>query len=263
MNRMLIFGLGYSASHLAEKLRADGWQVNATGRAGNLEFTDDAAVKQAIASASHILSSVPPDRHTGADPVLARYGEAIKSAPAHWTGYISSTGVYGDVGGAWVDESAPIGGGRRKDRSDADQAWQDLRDNVTVFRLPGIYGPGRSPLDRVRSGEAKRIDMPQQIFSRIHVSDIAAAIRASFDGPPGVYNIADDLPAPQHEVIAYAATLLGIAVPPLLTLEQADLSPMALGFYAENRRVANGKAKRLLGWQPQYRDYKSGLQSLL
>lgn len=265
MPQMLIFGMGYTASRLTERLRADGWTVTGTRREaqdGCIAFDDETAVLAAMADATHILSSVPPARDDN-EPVLDHYGEAIQSASLHWSGYLSSTGVYGDVDGAWVDESAPIGSGRRKARSEADRRWQQLRSDMHVFRLPGIYGPGRSPLTRVRSGKARRVNMPGQVFSRIHVDDIVSAVIASFDGPTGVYNISDDMPAAQHEVIAHAARLLGMDVPPLLSLEDANLSQAALGFYEENRRVANGKAKRLLNWQPQYPDYKVGLQSLL
>ncbi|WP_417593084.1 SDR family oxidoreductase [Parasphingorhabdus sp.] len=262
---MLIFGMGYTASRLAERLRSDGWSVTGTRREaqdGCLAFDDEPAVLEALSEATHILSSVPP-AHDDSEPVLDHYGEAIRSASQQWSGYLSSTGVYGDVDGAWVDESAPIGSGRRRARSEADQRWQGLRDNMHVFRLPGIYGPGRSPLTRVRDGKGKRVDMPEQVFSRIHIDDIVSAIIASLDGPAGVYNIADNLPAPQHQVIAHAARLLGMDIPPLLSLEDANLSQAALGFYEENRRVANGKAKRLLRWEPRYPDYKAGLQSLL
>ena len=265
MPRMLIFGMGYTASRLALRLRAEGWEVIGTRREagdGALAFDDAPSVLAALQSASHVLSSVPPARD-GSEPVLDHYGAAIRSSQLQWSGYLSSTGVYGDADGAWVDESAPIGSGRRKARSEADQSWQDLRDDLHVFRLPGIYGPGRSPLDRVREGKSSRIDMPGQVFSRIHVDDIIAAVIASFDGPAGVYNISDDLPAPQHEIVAHAARLLGLEVPPLQSLEEADLSEVALGFYAENRRVANGRAKRLLGWEPRYPDYKAGMQALL
>ena len=265
MPRMLIFGMGYCSSRLAQRLRADGWEVIGTRRKaqdGAIAFDNEPAVLGALESASHVLSSVPPARD-GSEPLLDRYGEAVRAASLQWSGYLSSTGVYGDADGAWVDESAPIGSGRRKARSEADQRWQELRDDMHVFRLPGIYGPGRSPLDRVRDGKSSRIDMPGQIFSRIHVDDIVAAVMASFAGPAGVYNISDDLPAPQHEIVAHAARLLGIAVPPLQSLEEANLSQAALGFYEENRRVANGKAKRLLGWEPQYPDYKAGMQALL
>ena len=176
MARMLIFGMGYAAGHLAERLRARGWEVSGTtcdGRGDTLPFGDAGAVLAAVRSATHIMSSVPPAE--GADPVLARYGEAIALAPAAWVGYFSSTGVYGDTGGAWVDESAPVKG-RRADRNAADAAWQALRGNVRVFRLPGIYGPGRSILDRIREGRAHRIALPDQVFSRIHVDDIAAIL---------------------------------------------------------------------------------------
>jgi nucleoside-diphosphate-sugar epimerase len=261
---MLIFGLGYTASRIAAAFRRDGWHVTGTRRMADGEaiaFDDADAVPAAIASATHILSSVPPE--SDADPVLARYGRAIAAAPARWSGYLSSTGVYGDSGGAWVDESAPIGGGRRSARADADRAWTALRRDMRVFRLPGIYGPGRSALDRVRGGRAHRIDLPAQIFSRVHVDDIVSGVRASIDrGPPGVYNLADDRPASQNAVIEAACDLLGLALPPLLPLEQAGLTPAARAFYAENRRVANGKAKRLLGWAPLYPDYRAGLGAL-
>ncbi|PHR20504.1 MAG: NAD(P)-dependent oxidoreductase [Sphingopyxis sp.] len=265
MGRMLIFGMGYTASRLADRLQANGWEVIGTRREaknGALAFDDRGSVLAALESATHVLSSVPPSRD-GSEPVLHGYGTEIGSAALKWSGYLSSTGVYGDADGAWVDESAPIGSGRRKARSKADQSWQDLRSDMHVFRLPGIYGPGRSPLDRVREGKSSRIDMPGQVFSRIHADDIVSAVIASFDGPPGAYNISDDLPAPQHEIVAHSARLLDIDVPPLQSLEEANLSQAALGFYEENRRVANGKAKRLLGWEPQYPDYKAGLQALL
>jgi len=221
-------------------------------------FDDEAAVLTALDNATHILSSVPP-MGEGGDPVLQKYGAIIAASAVSWTGYLSSTGVYGDTGGAWVDESAPVGEGRRTARAQADLAWQALRNDVRVFRLPGIYGPGRSALERVTDGKAHRIDMPGQIFSRVHVDDIVDAVRASFDGPAGVYNIADDAPASQNAVIEYACDLLQRDWPPLLSIEAAGLSPMARGFYAENRRIANGKAKRLLVWLPRYTDYRMGL----
>ena len=258
---ILIFGMGYTATRLADRLRADGWLVTGTRRmsAGDaVAFDDTAAVLAALENATHILSSVPP-MGEGGDPVLQKYGAAIAASAVSWTGYLSSTGVYGDTGGAWVDESAPVGEGRRTARAQADLAWQALRNDVRVFRLPGIYGPGRSALERVTDGKAHRIDMPGQIFSRVHVDDIVEAVRASFDGPAGVYNIADDAPASQNTVIEYACDLLQLEWPPLLSIEAAGLSPMARGFYAENRRVANGKAKKLLNWQPRYAHYRLGL----
>ena len=253
--------MGYTATRLADRLRADGWLVTGTRRMSGgdaVAFDDEAAVRTAFDNATHILSSVPP-MGEGGDPVLQKYGAAIAASAVSWTGYLSSTGVYGDTGGAWVDESAPVGEGRRTARAQADLAWQALRNDVRVFRLPGIYGPGRSALERVTDGKAHRIDMPGQIFSRVHVDDIVDAVRASFDGPAGVYNIADDAPASQNAVIEYACDLLQLEWPPLLSIEAAGLSPMARGFYAENRRVANGKAKRLLNWQPRYAHYRLGL----
>lgn len=261
MPALFVFGMGYSATRLATELRAQGWSVSGTSRGGadgTMRFDDHAAVVAAVASSTHILSSVPPAAD-GTDAVLNTYGVALRSAPAHWFGYLSSTGVYGDTGGAWVDERAPLKG-RRGGRNTADLAWQGLRDDVRVFRLPGIYGPSRSALERVREGKAHRVDNPHQVFSRVHVDDIVSGVVASFaNGPAGVYNLADDLPAPQNTVIDYACALLKTAPPPLIALDDPTLSAMARAFYAENRRVANGKAKRLLNWQLRYPDYRAGL----
>ena len=258
MSRLLVFGLGYTASRIARRLAGDGWHVVGTsrdGRGDTIRFDDAAAVMTEIAAATHILSSVPPEHD--ADPVLARYGSALLRTRA-WLGYLSSTGVYGDAGGAWVDETAPTGTGRRPARTHADADW--LAIGARVFRLPGIYGPGRSALDRVREGKAHRVDMAGQIFSRIHVDDIVSGVIAGFDGPAGAYNLADDHPCGQNAVMEYAASLLGLPAPPFAPLD--TLSPMARGFYAENRRVAGGKAKRLLGWAPLYPDYRLGLRAL-
>lgn len=261
MPHLFIFGLGYSAGRLAQRLTGAGWSIEATGSAGTLPFEDDDAVRAALGRATHILSSVPPGE--AGDPVLARYGAAITAAPAGWIGYLSSTGVYGDTGGAWVDESAPVGGGRRSARVAADDAWQALGRPVHIFRLPGIYGPGRSVIERIREGRARRIALPGQIFSRVHVDDIVGGVIAGMKGPAGLYNLADDLPCPQNTVIEHGCALLGLPMPPLQTLAEAGLSPAAAAFYAENRRVANGKAKRLLGWQPLYPDYRAGLAACL
>ncbi|MEI6640537.1 MAG: SDR family NAD(P)-dependent oxidoreductase [Novosphingobium sp.] len=259
--KLFIFGMGYTSQVIAARLRGAGWEVSGTGREGTHRFEDRDAVLAALSGASHVLSSVPPARD-GGDPVLDAFGEALASAPAGWIGYLSSTGVYGDTGGAWVDESAQVGTGRRSARTAADLAWQELGARVRVFRLPGIYGPGRSALDRVRDGAARRIALEGQVFSRVHVADIASGVIAGMEGPGGVYNLADDEPSSQNAVIEEAARLLGVAPPPLQTLEEAALSPMALAFYAENRRVANGKAKRLLGWRPAYPTYREGLRAL-
>lgn len=263
MAHLLIFGLGYTAKRIAASLEALGWQVEATGSDGNVDFQNREAVLAALGQASHVLSSVPPDRSSGLDPVLDAYGRDFPSA---WYGYLSSTGVYGDRQGAWVDESTPTiaetGTGRRNARAEADALW--VRHDARVFRLPGIYGPTRSALDRVREGKARRIDLPGQVFSRIHVDDIASGVVAALtgDAPPGPYNLGDDLPASGNAVTEHACRLLGVEPPPLETLEEADLSEMARGFYMENRRVANGKAKRVLGWTPQFPTYVEGLESL-
>ncbi len=261
---MLIFGMGYTASRLAETLCGQGWQVTGTRRMSGgdaVAFDDRHAVLNALDSATHILSSVPPLAE-GGDPVLMAYGDALVASKVAWMGYLSSTGVYGDTGGAWVDESAPVGEGRRTARTEADVAWQELSNDVRVFRLPGIYGPGRSALDRVRDGKAHRIDLPDQVFSRINVDDIVLAVIASFAGPAGVYNIADDEPTSQNAVIEHACDLLGLDWPSLQSIDEAGLSPMARGFYAENRRISNRKAKRLLGWEPTYSNYKQGLAAI-
>lgn len=256
MSRILIFGPGYTARRIAAAL--EGWQIVPIDRT-RLDDGDD--VRAEIGAATHILSSVPPQGED--DPVLLRYGALLSEAPARWIGYLSSTGVYGDSGGAWVDECAPVGTGRRSGRTAADLGWQALHPQVRVFRLPGIYGPGRSALERVRAGGAKRIDLPHQIFSRIHVDDIVAGVLASMKaGPAGIYNLADDRPASQNAVIERACDLLGMAWPPLQPIDEAGLSPAARAFYAENRRVANGRAKRLLGWRPAYPDFRAGLRAL-
>ena len=254
MPHLFIFGLGYSAKRIRKATEALGWRVTATGSDGDLDFEDQERVRAALGAASHVLSSVPPG--ASGDPVLARYGDSL----AHgWLGYLSSTGIYGDTGGAWVDESAPAGGGRRTARAEADDAW--LERGARVFRLPGIYGPGRSALERVAEGRAHRIDLPAQVFSRVHVDDIASGVLHGLEAPAGAYNLADDLPASQNAVIEEACRLLGLEPPPLQALEDAGLSPQGRAFYAENRRVANGKAKRLLGWRPRYPDYRSGLRA--
>ncbi|MGZ3196627.1 MAG: SDR family NAD(P)-dependent oxidoreductase [Croceibacterium sp.] len=256
MPHLFIFGLGYSAKRIKRSLECIGWTVEATGSEGDMAFKDDATVRAALGRASHVLSSVPPQNDT--DPVLERYGDALRQG---WLGYLSSTGVYGDVGGAWVDETAPTGSGRRSARAECDAAW--LARGARVFRLPGIYGPERSAIERVRAGAAHRINLPKQVFSRIHVDDLAAGVIAGFNAPPGAYNLADDLPASQNAVIVEACHLLGITPPPMQSLAEAGLSPQARAFYAENRRVANGKARRLLGWEPRFADFRAGLRDCL
>jgi nucleoside-diphosphate-sugar epimerase len=264
MSRLFTFGLGYTAARIAAAMQAHGWQVSATGSAGDIAFADREAVMAALGQATHILSSVPPDRTSGGDPVLEAYVDAIRGKALF---YLSSTGVYGDRAGAWVDEETPTiaqsGEGRRNARAEADLSWLNL--GARVFRLPGIYGPGRSALDRVKEGKARRIDLPDQVFSRVHVDDIASGVVAALtqDAPAGAYNLGDDLPCSGNEVTEHACRLLGQELPPLESLEEANLSDMARGFYMENRRVANGKAKRVLGWEPAYPTYVEGLEALL
>jgi nucleoside-diphosphate-sugar epimerase len=203
-----------------------------------------------------VLSTAPPG--ADGDPVLSAYGDALKGK---WLGYLSSTGVYGDTGGAWVDESAPTSTGRRTARAEADAEWLAL--GARVLRLPGIYGPGRSALERVREGKAHRIDLPGQVFSRVHVDDIVQGCTRALSAAPGAYNLADDAPSCQNAVIEEACRLLGREPPPLLSLEEAQLSPQARAFYAENRRISNFKVKRILGWTPRYPSYREGLRACL
>ncbi len=287
--RLFCFGLGYTALAFARSLMGDGWRVAGTcqseARAAELAeqgieaypFDDDRPLddpEAALAGATAILVSTPPG--PAGDPVLTAAGGALAEAVAglptpRWLGYLSTTGVYGDRGGAWVDERTPpaptTARGRR--RAAAEAAWLDFgrRSGVPVhlFRLAGIYGPGRSPLDAVRAGTAKRIDKPGQIFSRIHVDDIVRVLRASLARPdPGaIYNVCDDEPAPPAEVVAYACALLGRAPPPLVPFDEARLSPMARSFYAENKRVSNRRIKDDLGVRLAYPDYRSGLDAIL
>lgn len=281
--RCLIFGLGYTASRLAARLAAEGWQVTGTRRTPEpvpglteaievLAF-DDPAVADRLAAADAILSSVPPDDDPAQpDPVLRAYGPALAAAQARWIGYLSSTGVYGDAAGGWVDETTPLGEGRRSARREADLGWQALARKaaapVHIFRLPGIYGPGRSALDRVREGKAHRIDLPDHVFCRIHVDDIVGAVLASLARPDApqeaaVYNVADDEPASGSAVTEYACDLLGMPYPPLQTLEEAGLSPMARSFYSQSRRVRNERLKGRLGYTLLYPTYREGLRACL
>ena len=253
--RLLVFGMGYAARAIERRLVPHGWRVMGTtrdGRDDTLCFDDADRVRFEARQATAIVSSVPPG--ADGDPVLTTYRDVLDLATL---GYLSSTGVYGDAGGGWVDESAPLLG-RRETRNAADLQWLAL--GARVFRLPGIYGPGRSALDKVAAGDAHRVDRPGQVFSRVHVDDIADGVARGLNAPAGAYNLSDDLPAPQNDVVAYAAELLGMPPPPFVGVE--TLSPMARAFWAENRRVANGRAKRVLGWRPAYPDYQLGLRAL-
>jgi len=279
---LLSIGHGYSARALARRLLPEGWTVTGTtrseekaaalGKSGVRPLIwgkDDIAA--ALAEATHLLSSVGPE--DGRDPVLAAARGAIADAAPHlrWAGYLSTTGVYGDHGGGWVDEDTPLTPSTRRgrDRVAAEAEWLTLGAEtglpLHIFRLAGIYGPGRGPFEKVRSGTARRIVKPGQVFSRIHVDDIALALHASMERPdPGaVYNVCDDDPAPPEDVIAEAARLLGEPVPPAIPYDEADLSPMARSFYAESKRVRNDRMKRDLGIELAYPDYRSGLKALL
>jgi nucleoside-diphosphate-sugar epimerase len=276
--RLFCLGLGYTALVLARRLQAEGWAVGGTCReadkAAALRASGIDAVTTAdeadacIADATHLLSSVPPDA-TG-DPALHQWGAAIaRRSDLDWVGYLSTTGVYGDRDGGWVDETSALAptGERGQRRVDAETAWTALLPGVPVhlFRLAGIYGPGRSALDTVRAGRAQRVVKPDQVFSRVHVDDIAQVLAASIARPrPGaVYNVCDDNPAPPDEVIAYACQLLGVEPPPEVPFDQAELSEMARSFYADNKRVSNGLIKTELGVELAYPDYRSGLRALI
>jgi nucleoside-diphosphate-sugar epimerase len=284
MSRLFCFGLGYSAGVLARTLLAEGWQIAGTTRepeaAASLAARgfdmhvfsrprplDDA--RAALAGATHVLLSVPPDE--AGDPVLDLCGAALAAqATLQWAGYLSTTALYGDRGGQWVDETTPPApaGERGRRRFAAEEGWLDLHRTsgvpVHIFRLAGIYGPGRSALDTVRQGHAQRIDKPGHVFSRIHVGDLAAVLRASMARPaPGtLYNVCDDEPAPQADVIAYACKLLGRAAPPLVPFGAAALSPMARSFYDDNKRVSNARI-RTLGVTLRYPSYREGLAAIL
>ena len=275
MNRLLSIGHGYSASALARVLRAQGWQITGTTRdAGGMAAIAATGVTpvlwgpqvaQAIAQASHILISVAPD-HRG-DPTLAAYGAALAAARPVWVGYLSTTAVYGDHGGAWVDETTALtpSTARGQARVAAETAWAATGLPLQIFRLAGIYGPGRGPFEKVRDGTARRILKPGQVFSRIHVDDIAGVLAASMARPmPGaIYNICDDDPAPPEDVLSYAAQLLGLPQPPGIPFDQAEMTDMARSFYAENKRVRNDRMKRDLGYALKYPDYRAGLRGLL
>ena len=223
-----------------------------------------------LAGATHILLSIPPD--ADGDPALDCHGADIAAIEGlEWIGYLSTTGVYGDTGGAWVDENAPLAptGERGKAQARGGTGWLALGAEhglaVHVFRLAGIYGPGRNALAAVRRGTAKRISKPGQVFSRIHVADIAQVLAASIAKPHAgaIYNVCDDEPAPAADVVAHACTLLGVVPPPLTPLEDADLSPMARSFYADSRRVSNARIKAELGVTLRYPNYRAGLAALL
>lgn len=278
MPRLLLFGIGFSGAVLARRCLAQGWSVIGTTRSSaklaalRAEGLDadvfdgtQPAPRSLFAGVTHILSSVPPDEQ--GDPVLRQHAGDLGAAT--WIGYLSTTGVYGDHGGGWVDEETPASPDvpRSIRRLAAERAWQALSPAAHIFRLAGIYGPGRNALEQVRAGTARRVIKPGHVFSRIHVEDIAAVVEASMARPhPGrLYNVCDDEPAAPDAVIAHAATLLGAPLPPALPFEAAQqtLSPMALSFYADNRRVRNQRIKEELGVRLAFPTYREGLAALL
>jgi nucleoside-diphosphate-sugar epimerase len=279
--RLFIFGLGYSGHEIAKLARAGGWQV-----AGTVTSIDKAARLGAegidahvfdgtsplpgslLAGTTHVLCTIAPG--SSGDPALRAGADPLRGAG--WLGYLSTTGVYGDRGGGWVDEATEPRPAQPRsiERLAAERAWQALGREigaaVDIFRLPGIYGPGRSAVDQVKSGAARRIDKPGQVFSRIHVDDIAATVVAALgrDAPAAIYNVADDLPASSSELIEFTCALLGRPVPPAIPWHEAEpgMSAMARSFYAECRRVRNDRIKRELGVVLRYPTYREGLRAI-
>lgn len=283
---LFCFGLGYTASAFSQRLMAQGWSVRGTSRseAKRAELAEQGIAAwtfdrdrplgdpaAALDGVSYILSSVPPD--AAGDPVLDHHGTDIAalSARLQWVGYLSTTGVYGNRDGGLVDEKsdrrpATVRGERRVAAEDGwCGLWRGRGVPVHLFRLAGIYGPGRNALEAVKNGQAHRIVKPGQVFSRIHVDDISAVLEASMARPnPGAaYNVCDDEAAPPQDVTAFACELLGVAPPPEVPFEEAEMSDMARSFYAENKRVANGRIKQELGVTLRYPDYRAGLRALL
>lgn len=285
--RLFCFGYGYTADYLGYALQQhdDGWTIGGTTR--DEERRRELLSRRIRARIfdyehpipdphtrfnrfTHLLICTPPDDN--GDPVFNMHANELVDLPnLKWVGYLSSTGVYGDRGGGDVTESSEVRpiSQRGSRRALAEQQWLSLHQRyglpVHIFRLSGIYGPGRSALDSIRAGVARRIDKPGHVFNRIHVDDIIQTLLASFAQPnPGsIYNLADDNPVPSHEVIAYACQLLGLNPPPLIPFDEADMAPIALSFYKDNKHVRNDKVKSELGVQLKYPDYKSGLEGCL
>jgi nucleoside-diphosphate-sugar epimerase len=279
-NHILFFGFGFSAAALAHRLDPKQWRITGTSRttegAQNIAalgfdgilFSD---LKSIPDSVTHIVTSVPPDAE--GDPVLRQLQPALEHAAPRlkWVAYLSTTGVYGDHAGGWVDETTPLTANteRGQRRVDAEAAWLSLFAShdlpVHLFRLAGIYGPGRNTLQSLRDGTAKRVIREGQVFSRIHVADIAGILEASINHPhPGrAYNVADDEPCPPQDVITYGAELLGLAPPPAVPFETAELSPMARSFFMDSKRVSNERVKLELGYKFQFPNYRVGLQGLI
>ncbi len=278
--QLFLFGPGFAAQALARRLGAQGWRACGTARTPEaaaalaargiapVDLADPHAVAEALAASSAVLVAAPPSE--AGCPGLSALAPALEAgARPRWIGYLSTTGVYGDRGGGWVSEAsdlAPVSvqGARRVE---AERAWlavgARLGLDVAVFRLPGLYGPGRSALDRVREGGVN-IVKPGQVFSRLHVGDLAAALAASIAQPRAgaIYNACDDEPCPPQDVLAWAAALLGLAPPAPVSLDDPSVSPASRRFYAENKRVSNARIKAELGWRPAYPSYREGLAAI-
>lgn len=276
--RLFCFGLGYTGLVFARRLQAQGWEVAGTTRspdkaaelraegiAAEVFERDRPLHASVLEGTTHVLSSVAPDE--AGDPVLGAHLDHLLALPDMvWAGYLSTTGVYGDRDGEWVEETDPPApsSARTGRRVGAEGRWLASGLPAHVFRLAGIYGPGRSAIDQVRTGRARRIIKPGQVFGRIHVDDIADVLAASIARPnPGaIYNVADDEPAPPQDVVAYAAGLLNIEPPPEVPFDEADLTPMARSFYADNRRISNTRIRTELGVELRYPTYREGLAAI-
>ena len=289
MSRLFAFGFGYSAQELAPRLAARGWTIAGTARderkcralrAKGFEaapFTGDAPtpeVDQLLAGTTHLLHSIPPDRQDDdghGDHVLSHYGDLLtRLGSLEWVGYLSTVGVYGDQQGAWVSEetSPKPNSARTEARIAAEQAWLEFGEQtgvpVHIFRLAGIYGPGRSVFDKLKAGTARRINKQGQVFSRIHVDDIATVLEASIAQPHAgaIYNVADDEPAAPGDVVAHAARMIGMEPPPEIDFEEADLPPMVRSFYEGSRKIGNARIKSELGVRLRYPTFREGLAAL-
>ncbi len=274
--KLLVLGAGFTGSRLAAAAAQRGWTVLTTGRQAPrtpdpgqwLAFDSREGLvpdADALAGVTHLFVSIPPDGQPG-DPVLRLLGPLLGELPLAWVGYLSTTGVYGDSRGAWVDEQAPTPAraGRSQARLEAEQAWRSSGLPLQIFRLPAIYGPGRTPFRALQAGESRLIHKPGQVFSRVHVDDIVGAVLHCLALPapdrPTLLNVADDCPCSSTETLSHAAHLLGLPLPPLERYEQieASLSPMARSFWQENRRVSNRRLCRELGYQLRYPSYRQG-----
>jgi len=275
---LLSLGHGYTAQALATRLLPQGWTILGTYRdpAQETDLREQGITPlqwpidfdTALKDVNHVLSSIRPDKE--GDPVLRLGKDALlRAAPnLDWVGYLSTTGVYGDMDGGWVDEDTPLDpdGHRGKMRVLAEAEWQALPDlPLHIFRLAGIYGPGRGPFAKLRKGTARRIIKKNQVFSRAHVDDIAQVLEASMKTPNvgQIYNVCDDSPAPPQDILAYAAELLGMDPPPEIPFEEAEMTPMARSFYSDSKRVRNTRIKEELGVVLKYPNYRDALKAML